>query len=72
MSKNSKNRRNLERAKSFSALRKNGQKGPAATKKLHTKRNTWYNTGDRARGNVKTSNVPVEQLVANQPVEQAA
>lgn len=38
MSKNSKNARNIRAAKARAH-----QKGPASTKKLHTKTRTWYN-----------------------------
>lgn len=52
MSRNSKNRRNLELARSFSATRKSGGKGPARTEKKHTKRNTFWSNGRTAvKGN---------------------
>lgn len=38
MSKNAKNARNIRAARA-----RKGQKGPASTKKLHTKKRTWYN-----------------------------
>lgn len=37
MSKNSKNARKLQKAREMK-----GQTGPAKTKKLNTKKNTWY------------------------------
>lgn len=45
MSRNSKNRRKLLVAKSFSELRKSGGKGPTRTEKKTTKRNTWCAAG---------------------------
>lgn len=74
MSRNSKNRRKLEVAHSFSSLRKNGGRGPHRTQKLHKKKNCWYLTGDRVKVVTRTIlETPVEQLVATeQPAEAAA
>lgn len=67
MSRNNKNRRLKAIAASFTALRKQGQKGPARTKKLHNKVNTWYRDPKR-RGQAVTlvsSDTPIEQLIAS-------
>lgn len=48
MSRNSKNARNLARARQISAMRKNGEKGPSKTTPQHNKR--WgYRTNPDAQ-----------------------
>lgn len=50
MSKNAKNARKAAAARQITATRKSGGKGPAKTKKVNTKRNTWF---ARLAGKVK-------------------
>lgn len=63
MSHNSKNARNLERARGFTALHKSGGKGPAKTTPKHTKRVTY-------RTNPETQKRLAEQLKATRAVEE--
>lgn len=42
MSRQSKNAKNLARAREISALHKNGGKGPAKTTAQHGKKNAWW------------------------------
>lgn len=60
MSKNNKNARKHAGARAISATRKSGGKGPAKTKKVNTKRNTWF---ARLAGKVKAA-APVAEVVA--------
>lgn len=46
MSRNSKNARNHERARQMTAMRKNGNKGPAKTTPKHGKRVTYRTNPD--------------------------
>jgi hypothetical protein len=41
MSRNSKNARNLARARMFSEMRKKGEKGPSSTQPKHGKKHTY-------------------------------
>lgn len=41
MSRNSKNARNLARARMYSEMRKKGEKGPSATQPKHGKKHTY-------------------------------
>ena len=43
MSRQNKQARQKQLAAQFTALHKQGKKGPEKTKKLHTKVKTWYN-----------------------------
>lgn len=42
MSRQSKNARNLARARQISAMHKNGEKGAAKTTPQHGKKNAWF------------------------------
>jgi hypothetical protein len=46
MSRNNKNARNLERARTFSKARQNGEKGPSRTTPVHGKRWTYRKNPD--------------------------
>lgn len=50
MSKNSKNARKVREAKRVGEQRKKGNKGPARTKKLTTKKLTWFAKKDGKLG----------------------
>lgn len=47
MSRQSKQAKNLKRARDFSATRKSGKHGPEKTQRLHAKREGKFNTGSR-------------------------
>lgn len=61
MSRQSKNRKNLERAREFSKLRQGGGKGPSQTRPLHGKvkvkwkepRTAWWKTKEAANDSQK-------------------
>lgn len=58
MSRNSKNARNLAKAREITAMHKNGGKGPAKTTPQHNKKNAWFQKlngtyGDFVAGNKK-------------------
>jgi len=46
MSRQSKNARNLARARSISTMHKNGEKGPARTSPQHGKTKAWWQVGN--------------------------
>lgn len=50
MSKNSKNARKVREAKRVGEQRKKGNKGPARTKKVTTKKLTWFAKKDNKLG----------------------
>lgn len=60
MSRQSKQAKNLERARAFSKARKNGEKGPSKTQALHGKRWTY-------RGNPEIQKRIAEGKNTNEP-----
>lgn len=61
MSKNSKQKNKLAVAKQWSAQRKQGRKGPAATTKKNRKVNVWWKKSAEERSKMKKKLNPEEQ-----------
>lgn len=61
MSKNSKNARKVREAKRIGEQRQKGNKGPARTKKLSTKRLTWFAKKD---GKLGAAMVAIAEAIA--------
>jgi hypothetical protein len=63
MSRNSKNARNLAKAREITVLHKNGGKGPAKTAPQHGKKKAWWQLGshsDFVRGSKKSKSSEAE------------
>ena len=60
MSRQSKNARNLAKARQVSAMHKNGEKGPAKTTPLHGKKNAWWQKFDSYSSFLKGGKKPRE------------